>query len=400
MSENYTSLSKLFRKDLPGNFNEFDLLKNHWQRVIKLFERDKLPPYEFIIHPTCICNLRCKWCIGQNVSTGRIDDEAVEEKLSNPENMLHVLKNICAYSKSAEYFENNQKIREEFRVKNVSFSGLIGEPLMAKTAVLKGMEYLVNTGIRTGIFTNGLLIDNECVDVLSNINYVLISLDAARNDTYNFMKCNGMSNANNVDKILQNISALSDAKQKKHTNLDINVGYVVNEYNYNEIALAAQQLKGIGVHYFRLKFDIAIKHRLSEAQLEEVRKQIRFIHENIENEQFKLVEIHKMSEIVSSDQHRLFNECFINKLYAAVGPDACLYACNYHAKKGGIKHVSLLENSFSEAWDSFDHCDVEMCPKVCDPFKNRANNMLNALNEIYMESGVSGLEEYKKGLLE
>lgn len=60
---------------------------------------------------------------------------------------------------------------------------------------------------------------------------MLISLDAARNDTYNFMKCNGMSKENNVDKILQNISSINDAKLKEHTNVDINVGFVVNEYN-------------------------------------------------------------------------------------------------------------------------------------------------------------------------
>ena len=231
MKEKKISLNELYRSDLPGIFNEFDVLKSHWPRVVKLLENNKLPPYEFIIHPTCVCNLRCNWCIGQNVTTGCIESEVVEEKLSNRDNMLHVLKNICSYEKKAEFFENNEMVTDSFRVRNISFSGLIGEPLMAKEAVLVGMKFLVNNDIRTGIFTNGLLIDSDCVDVFSNINYVLISLDAARNDTYNFMKCNGMSKENNVDKILQNISSINDAKLKEHTNVDINVGFVVNEYN-------------------------------------------------------------------------------------------------------------------------------------------------------------------------
>ncbi len=393
MKEKKISLNELYRSDLPGIFNEFDVLKSHWPRVVKLLENNKLPPYEFIIHPTCVCNLRCNWCIGQNVTTGCIESEVVEEKLSNRDNMLHVLKNICSYEKKAEFFENNEMVTDSFRVRNISFSGLIGEPLMAKEAVLVGMKFLVNNDIRTGIFTNGLLIDSDCVDVFSNINYVLISLDAARNDTYNFMKCNGMSKENNVDKILQNISSINDAKLKEHTNVDINVGFVVNEYNYSEIILAAQKLKNVGVHYFRLKFDIAIRHKLNDTQLEEVRKQIQYIHEHMEDEYFKLIEIHRMSEIISSDQHRLFDRCFINKLYAAVGPDAHLYACNYHAKKGGIKYSSLLEQDFADVWSSFNHCDVKKCPKVCDPFKNRANNMLNALNDIYNNSGLIGIEK-------
>lgn len=400
MSKKTIPLINLYRSDLPGNFNEFDILKSHWPRVVKLFENDKLPPYEFIIHPTCICNLRCKWCIGQNISTGCVEKDAVEEKLRNPDNMIHVLKNICSYEKKAEFVENGKILKDTYRVKNISFSGLIGEPLMAKEAVLRGMNFLVNNNIRTGIFTNGLLIDNDCVKVFSNINYVLISLDAAKNDTYNHMKCSGISKENNVDKILQNINKIHDAKIKNHTKTDINVGFVVNEYNYNEISLAAKKLKEVGVHYLRLKFDIAIKHKLNEIQLEEVRKQIQYIHENIENDYFKLIEIHRMSEIISSDQHRLFNKCFINKLFAAVGPDAHLYACNYHAKKGGIRYLSLLENDFSDVWDSFTDFDTQKCPRVCDPFKNRANNMLNALNEIYTDIGLSGIEKYRREWIE
>lgn len=394
MKVNNWRLEKLYRRDLPGNFNEFDLVKNQWDRIVHLFEEDKLPPHEFIIHPTCICNLRCRWCIGQNVETGCIENEKVEEKLSIPNNMLRVLNNIVSYKKRIG--TNPGESSKVYRVNNISFSGLIGEPLVAKESVLRGMEYLINNGIRTGIFTNGLLIDNECIDVLANINYVLISLDAAENDTYNFMKCGGLSKEKNVDKVLQSISGPHDAKRKLHTNLDINIGYVVNEFNYNEIFLAAQKVKQVGVHYFRLKFDIAINYKLTKDQLDVVRNQIRTVHEELEDDYFKLIEIHRMSEIIDSDQKRLFSKCWINKIYAAVGPDAYLYACNYHAKQGGIKHLSLLDHDFSDIWTSFDHSDVSKCPGVCDPYKNRANNMLNVLYDIYRESGIEDLEKYRK----
>ena len=387
-------LNELYRKDLPGNFNEFDVLKNHWIRVLKLFENNKLPPYEFIIHPTCKCNLRCKWCIGQNIETDCVENDAVEEKLSNPDNMLHVLKNICSYEKKL----NDTQNCTSFKVQNISFSGLIGEPLMAKDSVLKGMEFLVDQGIRTGIFTNGLLIDQSCVDVFKNIDYVLVSIDAAKNETYNYMKCGDLSHEKNVDRVLQNISNLYNEKKRYKTKVDINVGFVVNEYNYDEISVLAERLKKIGVHYFRLKFDIAIKHKLNNDQLELVRKQIQYVHEHIEDDYFKLIEIHRMSEIITSDQIRLFDKCFINKLYAAIGPDAYLYACNYHAKRGGIKHMSLLEHSFEDVWNSFEHCDVKLCPQVCDPFKNRANNMLNALYKIFNEKGVEEIEMCRKEL--
>ena len=393
--ENNLVLSNLYRADLPGNFNEFDILDKHWVRVVKLLQMQKLPPYEIIIHPTCICNLRCKWCIGQIITTGRIENEALEEKLSNPDNMLHVLKNICSYEKYSDYSLNQTDLPKSFRIQNISFSGLIGEPLMAKEAVLAGMKYLVEQRIRTGIFTNGLLIDRECAETLSYIDYVLISIDAGTNDTYNFTKCNNISTKKNVDQILQNISYLRDAKRRNHTNLDINVGFVVNEFNFSEISLAAKLLKDAGVHYFRLKFDIAVKHKLNSQQLDEVRKQIEFIHEHMEDDYFKLVEIHRMSELIASDQKRMFDTCYINKLFAAVGPDGYLYACNYHAKKGGKKHMSLLEHPFSDVWESFNYCEVDFCPAVCDPFKNRANNMLNALQHEYNQVGLVELEKLR-----
>lgn len=392
-------LENLFRNDLPGNFNEFDLVKNQWPRIQNVFNGNKLLPHEIIIHPTWTCNLRCKWCIGQNVETSNKEQVELQEKLNDPNNMLKMLQNICSSENEGVYFENGKQKKEIFKVNNISFSGLIGEPLIAKTAVLKGMEYLVNQNIRTGIFTNGLLMDSQAIDTMANINYVLISIDAANNETYNFMKCSGLSQTEKrVDLILKNIAQLNDEKLKIKSNLDINVGFVVNEYNYKEIYKLASLLRKIGVHYLRLKFDIAIKHKLNNQQLDEVRNQILSVHNNLDNNYFKLIEIHRMSELISSDQKRLFNTCFINKIYAAIGPDAHLYACNYHAKEGGVRYGDVLNENFIDVWRNFNHCDVNLCPNVCDPFKNRANNMLSELYNIYNLYGMDAIEEFRKKL--
>ena len=88
-------LNNLFRNDLPGNFNEFDLVRNQWPRIQNVFENKKVLPYEIIIHPTWTCNLRCKWCIGQNVeSNNNYGETNLVEKLRDPNNMLKMLKNI------------------------------------------------------------------------------------------------------------------------------------------------------------------------------------------------------------------------------------------------------------------------------------------------------------------
>lgn len=382
LNDKSIKLKSLYRGDIPEIFNEFRLLNNQWERVDQILKNHKLPPYEVIIHPTCTCNLRCKWCIGQNLKTGQIESEVVKENLINPDEMLKVVKNLCSFVEHRTIRIGDHFEEKEYAIENVSFSGLIGEPLTAKESVLSAMEYLCTQNKRVGIFTNGLLIDDQIAEVFSNINYVLISLDAANNETYNYMKCASQKN-DCFDKVVNNIRLLNDVKKRNCSNLDINIGFVVNQYNYKEILDAAKLMKGIGVHYFRLKFDIAIKLKLSPDELSAVSEQIKYIRENIEDDYFKLVEIHKMSEVITSDQNRNFNTCLINKLFGAIGPDGGLYACNYHAKKGGILLGDLLHESFSKIWSRTDHSDVGKCPFVCDPFKNRANNMLNALKELH-----------------
>ncbi len=142
----------------------------------------------------------------------------------------------------------------------------------------------------------------------------------------------------------------------------------------------------------------AIRHKLNEQQLKEVRNQILAIHDNIDDEYFKLIEIHKMSEIITSDQVRMFNKCLINKIYAAIGPDAHIYACNYHAKAGGIRYGDVLNQNFNDVWNEFEHCDINLCPSVCDPFKNRANNMLSELFKTYNLCGMDAIDNFRKKL--
>ena len=55
----YDDLDVFVREDLPMRFNEFDLLKTHFSRIINLFEGRILPPYEILIHSSSVCNLNC-----------------------------------------------------------------------------------------------------------------------------------------------------------------------------------------------------------------------------------------------------------------------------------------------------------------------------------------------------
>jgi hypothetical protein len=93
---------------------------------------------------------------------------------------------------------------------------------------------------------------------------------------------------------------------------------------------------------------------------------------------------------------RRFDSCSITNLMAAVGSDGHLYPCNYHPRPGGASYGSAIETSFREVWEGTQRMRMRrelpcICPKVCDPFKNRANEMLAAANAIVSEHGLDAL---------
>ena len=177
------------RNDIPEKFNEREIIFKEWPRVYNIFMNKIVPPYEVLIHSSSKCNLHCNWCIGKNV------DEVVNtipDKLKNVENMIKLVKGIVDYKKNVTYVEDGFEKEIELNVKNVSYSGIIGEPLVAKAATLAGIDYLNKHGVRTGLFTNGLLMQEDTYNVLKDAGYVLVSIDAGNNETYYKSKCIGL----------------------------------------------------------------------------------------------------------------------------------------------------------------------------------------------------------------
>ncbi len=386
-------LESVIRFDLPMRFNEFDLLKTHFSRVINIFEGNILPPYEILIHSSSICNLNCEWCIGSFVANKKNCDKLLKNNLSKLENMKKIVDGILDYKKTGKnYLTNNE---EEYKVQNVTFSGITGEPFMSKEAILYAIDKLSDNGIRVGVFTNGTLIEEDMYDTLLKMGYLLISIDAGKSTTYSKLKCQGKDTPL-FDKILKSIEGLAARKKEIDSLTDINVGYVVNQYNYNEIYTLAKKLKSIGVHYLRFKTDIASLLNMSPEERELAKEQIRLSKKDLEDDNFSIVEIHDVLD--DRDKKRNFSKCFVHYLIANISADGNVYPCNYHPKPGGYYLGSSIDENFSNIWNNLLNNEIdnklpEICPKVCDPFKNRANRLLEVAYKIYCEKGLDYLIE-------
>ena len=222
-------LEEYIRKDIPLQFNEFNLLKSHFSRIINIFEGTILPPYEILIHPSSVCNLNCEWCIGSFVANKLKSDKLLANNLFDIENMKKIVEEIVSYKKLGKNYLTGEE--EMFGVNNVSFSGITGEPFMAKDAILYAIDTLSSNGIRVGAFTNGVLIKPNMYDTILKMGYILISLDAGNDSTYSKLKCMN-KDVNTFSNLIKTIEELNIRKKQIGSTTDINIGYVVNQFNY------------------------------------------------------------------------------------------------------------------------------------------------------------------------
>lgn len=386
-------LLEYVRKDIPGVFNEIDILKKHKARLSHALNPGKiLPPYEILIHPSGSCNLRCSWCIGGRILEEKKSQAKTKEigvlpsSLADPANMEKVIRGITGY------------LKDGFRVENVSFSGITGDPLLSKTAFMRAVGLLSEKNIRTGIYTNAALIDDELINVLLKMDYINVSLDAATPEDYVKLKYGGdPAGAKIFDNVIKNITKLVQLRNNsRESKLCINASFVLHPDNYKGVYEAAKLLRKIGIRTMRVKQDISGKKLLSGNQVNEAEKLIKKA-KNLQDDKFRFIMIHRLN--IPSDLKRQFDGCIISDLMAAIGSDGNVYPCNYQACLGSPVYGNAIENNFAKIWEGETRMKIreqlpKICPPVCDPFKNRANRLIQAIKKSQEKYGTEKTEKF------
>lgn len=396
----FESFKKNLREDLPGLFNEAFILRRYPERLKHALNGDLvLPPYEVIIHPTSYCNLRCEWCIGGSVPTkeGKTKEtlEKLPSRLADPAKMEKMIRNLLGYQKE---IVTSKGEKEVFRIENFSFSGLVGEPFMAKEAFIRAVNLLTKKGVRVGVYSNAVLIDDRVVEALLGIAYINISIDAGSPVVYSKLKYGGDSQEGRdcFKKVIENIRALSRAREESKSSLDINASFVLYPWNYKDIYKAAKLLKSLGVNILRMKQNNSGANLLSKKQMKEANKLLSKV-EALIDDNFNFLRIHTSNN--PSEMERTVRECIITDLMGAIGSDGRVYPCNYHPRVGGYGYGDAINQDFQKIWEGEDRQRIKaelpsICPPNCDPFKNRANRLFVAIKkyrERYGEERVEAL---------
>jgi radical SAM protein with 4Fe4S-binding SPASM domain len=153
----------------------------------------------------------------------------------------------CMHCSSAEYKTSREWTTEEAEqafddmisngVNQIDFLG--GEPFCRKD-MLELFLYLDQRGIETAAATNGLLLDENTIDVLVNLRYlngIFFSIDGASREIYETIR-----GKNNYENVLNNLKTLVSRKRETDSQFKVGLNFVVNGINASEtgavIALA------------------------------------------------------------------------------------------------------------------------------------------------------------------
>lgn len=389
-------IKKHFRIDIPGIFNEAFILKKHLDQFNHALNQDVvLPPYEVTIHLSSRCNLRCQWCIGGNVPTKKgetkKDLRKLPSTLENVSKMEKLIKNLLSYKKTITVTEDGKEIKKTYGIENVSFSGIVGEPFMAKESFISAVNLLTENNIRVGVFSNTTLLDDELIEALLKMAYINISLDAGTALTYSKLKYGVDSKEGRAlfHELIEKIRKLVEARdQSKTSNLEINASFVLNQNNYKEIFKTAQILKEIGISNLRIKQDNAGKNLLNQEQINKANRLIDKSVGLVDNK-FDVIKIHLLND--HSGLIRV-DKCMVTDLMASIGSDGNVYPCNYHPRVGGLNYGNAIEEEFQQIWEGERRKEIKnmipvICPKVCDPFKNRTNKLFVTIKKYQSEFG-------------
>ena len=362
-------IENFLQSDRKQLFNyERNILMEHWDRVRAIIEENAVVPYEIEIQPESFCNLKCEHCIGKEYRFKH--RKYIAEAI-----MIKIMNEIIAFNKGSP----------NFKIQRIKFSGFYGEPLVNKKATLIGIRKAIEGGIKVGLFTNGVLMDSEVRENIVKADYVHISLDAGSDMSLSRIK---KSKPGDFEKIINNIRELVKLrKQTPGSNLKINVGFILNRENYNEIYNLVRILKEIGIDSVRFKMNILDdpEQKLSENMIEEAYNQIEEAQVDFEASNFRVESIHSQEETEKIPVPD-FDRCFFSSLMNAIGADSYLYPCDHRIYENGGRIVDLRVNSFSEGLNIWKTSLSDILPNmcsVCPPMGNRINRFLNFIYNEY-----------------
>lgn len=227
---------------------------------------------------------------------------------------------------------------------------------------------LKSYNIDIGLVTNGYYLLSVYKEVSSLCNWIRISLNAGRIETYNYLS-NPPSDA--WDRVIDGIKKCIDIQKA-----EIAVSFIVLNQNIDEIYIASKLAKNLGCSYIQFKGKYIPGNK----------KNIAFFPRHLSKKIWLQIEI---SRVLEDDFFKIFisntllvatrklivppkngyNRCYIQELRTLITPSA-IFPCPIH--RGNYRFAIPRNDSFKNLWINpsrkiiFQNVNVDLdCPNFC-----------------------------------
>lgn len=290
--------------------------------------RSNLPPFSVELHPTSYCNYNCYHCSYQNRRA---------KHLVVNETTIDVLVNDII----------------NMGVKGVYWSGG-GEPTTIKN-FSKYIEKIANSEAEQALITNGILLNDQLISQLVRFNYVAVSFQASKSETYK--KITGY---NTKDKLYHNIKTLRSILKKTL----LGARCVINKYNYREIVQIYNDAKELGFDYIIFIPAIDYEERgsveLNEEEKNHLKEEIKNMSEYLDDSFTNLMGIVNCRISYYKKDTICGFPCYTNNIKATafVNYDGGIWLCQPHIGDPKYSIGNIYKSSLSKIWNSERHAKV------------------------------------------
>jgi len=309
--------------------NKYSNLKIFWhaEKLAAFGENQVTAPIYVRIKPTNTCNHRCFYCSYQ------VDYKHVRQgfdpKLRIPaEKLFEILDNF-----------------KEMKVKAITYSGG-GEPLLhpdIESVLARTLEY----GIDLSIITNGQFITGPIAELLTQAQWVRISLDSASSQI--FADTRGVPE-DIFTTICRNIETFS---KKKNAGCELGINFVVQEKNCNEVYDAIKLFCNLGVNHIKVTArntpDFLQYH---ESFRQHVNEQINKGQSDFSRKGFAVINKYESDFDLAGVYQRTYERCLIIETVPIIAADQRVYHCHDKAYSTIDYIGSIADQSFKALWFS------------------------------------------------
>jgi len=298
----------------------------HHRDRLDLLRSSRQPnPLQLQLVPSNVCNQRCTFCAYRmkDYTSNELFDERV---MMSKDKMIETIDCMV-----------------DMDIRAIHFTGG-GEPTV-HPSFKEVVRYAKNKGIEVALVSNGQLLDDELVELMSDSAWCRISVDSGSDKMYSLLR---NVPAKIFHKVCRNIENLA----KKATSCVVGVGFVVERENFREILEAAKLFKSIGVDNFRISAAMTPMGYEYFRNFKDEATDLANEAASLSDENFTVFNL--LGDRIKDNFEGVqdYDKCPVKDLLAYVGADYGVYTCctlayNRHGFIGSIEN-----KSFKEVWES------------------------------------------------